>query len=285
MRHPPGSFGPTERLQKAYEDGIRKITGRVLKPRRPEQTLEEWLAELEERSRAKDVQQASELLATRMVRWANTGNVKTWREAAAKSQHSRKLFRLLEAEMRGATGEAVRRLVAENAQYIRSVPIDAASKLVEEVAAAQQRGARAGTIDKMLRTRFPKLVRSRVHLISRTETAKAALALTQARAEEVGAQFAEWLTSQDVRVRDSHRKMDKVIFAWNDPPNPEQLAGEDRSYGDYGPGGIFNCRCTSRVILSIDDITWPRRVHRNGVVRQMTKPQFMKEFGLNGESA
>ena len=285
MRHPPGSFGPTERLQKAYEDGIRKITGRVLKPRRPEQTLEEWLAELEERSRAKDVQQASELLATRMVRWANTGNVKTWREAAAKSQHSRKLFRLLEAEMRGATGEAVRRLVAENAQYIRSVPIDAASKLVEEVAAAQQRGARAGTIDKMLRTRFPKLVRSRVHLISRTETAKASLALTQSRAEEVGAQFAEWLTSQDVRVRDSHRKMDKVIFAWNDPPNPEQLAGEDRSYGDYGPGGIFNCRCTSRVILSIDDITWPRRVHRNGVVRQMTKPQFMKEFGLNGESA
>lgn len=285
MRHPPGSFGPTERLQKAYEDGIRKITGRVLKPRRPEQTLEEWLAELEERSRAKDVQQASELLATRMVRWVNVGNVKTWREAAAKSQQSRKLFRLLEAEMRGATGEAVRRLVAENARYIRSVPVDAAGKLVEEVAAAQQRGARAGTIDKMLRTRFPKLVRSRVHLISRTETAKAALALTQARAEEVGAQFAEWLTSQDVRVRDSHRKMDKVIFAWNDPPNPEQLAGEDRSYGDYGPGGIFNCRCTSRVILSIDDITWPRRVHRNGVVRQMTKPQFMKEFGLNGESA
>ena len=285
MRHPPGSFGPTERLQKAYEDGIRKITGRVLKPRRPEQTLEEWLAELEERSRAKDVQQASELLATRMVRWVNVGNVKTWRDAAAKSQQSRKLFRLLEAEMRGATGEAVRRLVAENARYIRSVPVDAAGKLVEEVTRAQQRGARAGTIDKMLRTRFPKLVRSRVHLISRTETAKASLALTQARAEEVGAQFAEWLTSQDVRVRDSHRKMDKVIFAWNDPPNPEQLAGEDRSYGDYGPGGIFNCRCTSRVILSIDDITWPRRVHRNGVVRQMTKPQFMKEFGLNGESA
>lgn len=274
-RHPKGTFGPTERAQREYEAGIRQITGRVLKPKRPEQTLNDWLAELAERSRAKDVQDASELLAGRMVKWINVGNQRTWREAAARSQRSQKLFRLLEAEMRGATGEAVRNLIAANARYISSVPVDAASRLVHEVQAAQQRGARPATIAKMMRVRFPELLRSRVNLISRTETAKASLALTQARAQEVGAAWYVWKTSEDVRVRASHRKMDGVVFRWDDPPSPEVLAGEKSTLGRYNAGGCPNCRCTSIVLLDAEDVTWPRRVHVNGVIKQMPKTQFI----------
>jgi len=278
----PPNFGPTKRVQHAYEQGIKQITGRVLTPMRPAQTLDEWLAELEARSQAKDVQDASELLAKRMCKWINLGNAKTWREAASRTMQSQKLHRALTHELQGRVGQVFNDLVAQNAKYISSVAPEAAKHLVHEVQTAQTNGARAGTIAKMMRKRFPELTRSRVHLIARTETAKTSLALTQARCEDIGAKFAEWATSEDVRVRDSHRKMDKVVFAWDDLPSPEALNGEKSTLGHYGPGGCPNCRCVVLPILSADDITWPRRVHHHGSVQQMNKQEFLTTFGLRG---
>lgn len=275
---PPKKFGPTQRLEKAYEQGIKQIVGRVLKPKMPEQTLDQWLAELAERSQQEDVLRASETLAERMVKWANVGNQRTWREAAARSMQSQKLYRLLEKEMQGATGEAVRRIIQQNAQLISSIPLEAAARLTDEVTKAQQRGARPGTIAKMMKARFPELVKSRVQLISRTESAKTSLALTQARCEELSIDFAEWGTSEDVRVRPSHKLMDKVIFPWNDLPSPEALAGEKSTLGTYGPGGCPNCRCVVYPILSIDDIKFPARVYHDGSIHRMTKQDFITRF-------
>ena len=274
----PTVFKTTQRLEKAYAQGIQSIVRRVLKPIGTGQDLESWLQELADRTRHADVQEASDLLARRMVFWTNTKNVKSWRAAAAKSQKSRELYRLLQREMQGGLGVKVQRLIQDNAKYISSVPLDAAQTLVHEVRAAQQAGARPATMTKMLRTRFPELLRSRVHLISRTETAKASLALTQARCEDLDIKFAEWLTSEDVRVRKSHKALDKVIFAWSDLPDPEALAGEKSSLGHYGPGGCPNCRCTTAPLLDVDYIGWPRKVYRNGSIHQMTKPQFLAAF-------
>jgi len=275
---PPKKFGPTQRLEKAYEQGIKQIVHRVLTPKRPEQTMEQWLQSLAERSQQEDIQRASETLAERMCKWVNTGNVKTWRVAAARSMQSQKLFKLLEVEMQGATGEAVRRIVQQNAKLISSIPLEAAQKLTDEVTKAQQRGARAGTIAKMMKARFPELVRSRVNLIARTESAKTSLALTQARCEELSIDFAAWSTSEDVRVRPSHKLMDKVIFPWNDLPSPEALAGEKSTLGTYGPGGCPNCRCVVYPVLSLDDIKFPARVYSQGAIRQYTKQDFISRF-------
>ena len=275
---PPKSFSPTQRLEKAYEQGIKQIVHRVLTPKHPEQTLDQWLAELAERSQQEDIQRASETLAERMTKWVNVGNQKTWREAAARSMKSQKLFSLLEKEMQGATGDAVRRIIQQNAQLISSIPLEAAQKLTDEVTKAQQRGARAGTIAKMMKARFPELVRSRVNLIARTESAKTSLALTQARCEELNIDFAEWGTSEDVRVRPSHKLMDKVIFPWNDLPSPEALAGEKSTLGTYGPGGCPNCRCVVYPILSLEDIKFPARVYHGGSIHQMNKQDFISRF-------
>ena len=275
----PTVFKTTQRLEKAYAQGIQVIVRRVLKPIGAGQDLESWLQDLADRTRHTDVQEASDLLARRMIFWTNTKNVKGWRAAAAKSQKSRELYRLLQREMQGGLGVKVQRLIQDNAKYIRSVPLDAAHTLVDEVRAAQQSGARPATVTKMLRTRFPELLRSQVHLISRTETAKASLALTQARCEDLDIKFAEWLTSEDARVRKSHKALDRVIFAWADLPDPEALAGEKSSLGHYGPGGCPNCRCTTAPLLSADYVTWPHKVYRNGSIHQMTKPQFLAAFG------
>ena len=268
------TFSPTKRLERQYAAAIGKITKRILAPIKPEQSLEEWLAEIADRSRAADVQEASNLLAQNMVRWANIRNAQSWRAAAAKSQRSRELYRLLQNEMQGPVGLQVQRLIQANAGYISSVPLDAACVLVDEVARAQQSGARASTISKMLKTRFPQLLKSRVHLISRTETAKASTALTAARCAELDIQFYQWLTSDDQRVRTAHKKMNNVIVPWAQPPDPEALVGE-KSAGHYHAGEIYNCRCTQRVILAIEDINFPVRVYWNGSVSMMTKQKFI----------
>ena len=267
------TFGPTQRLEKQYAAAIRKITRRILAPIQPEVSLEAWIQSIAERSQAADVQEASNLLAQSMVKWASVRNAQSWRVAAAKSQKSRELYRLLQNEMQGPVGLQVQRLIAANAGYISSVPLDAARVLVDEVARAQQSGARASTISKMLKTRFPQLLKSRVHLISRTETAKASTALTQARCAELDIQFYQWLTSDDQRVRTSHKKMSGIIIPWAQPPDPEALVGE-KSNGHYHAGEIFNCRCTQRVILAVEDINFPARVYWNGSVHMMTKQKF-----------
>ena len=278
------TFGPTKRLADAYAKGLHQIIGRVLTPKLPEMSLEDWLQSLAERSQQADIQEASTELARRMFSWANISNARTWREAAAKSQKSRQLYAYLQKELTGTpTGHRVNQLIVQNANYISSLPLDAARTLVNEVTKTQQSGARAGTVAKMMRSRFPILLRSRVHLISRTETAKASLALTQARCEDIGIQFAQWATSEDVRVRTSHRKMDKVIFAWNDLPDPEALAGEKHT-DHYGPGGIYNCRCTSMPVLDVDDIHFPAKVHHHGSVTTMGKQAFLKTFGITAHA-
>jgi hypothetical protein len=272
----PADFGATKRLQKEYEKGIRQIVRCAIPVKLPEQTLEQWLASIAAKSQESDIQEASDYLARRMVAQTNILNARTWREAAARSQHSRKLYGLLQKEMQGITGSRVTALVRENAALIRSIALEAAVTLTGEVTKAQQMGARPATVAKMLRTRFPELLRSRVNLISRTETQKASTALTQARCEELGVDFYVWETSQDGdRVRASHRNMQGVLIPWHTPPSPEALIGERSTLGSYHAGACPNCRCTQYVVLSVDDIAWPRRVYWNGSITMMDKQRFL----------
>ncbi len=272
----PEDFGPTKTLQRAYEAAIRAIAKRIITPLKPGQTYTQWLAELAERSRTQDIVEASDLLARRMITMVNTGNHKTWRAAAAKSSQSRQLYTYLLQEMQGATGARVAQLVRENANLISSLPLQAAQTMVDEVTKAQQSGARPKTIAKMAAQRFPTLVRSRINLISRTETAKASTALTQARCEILNIDWYQWESSHDARTRKSHKNMNGVIVPWSQPPSPEALIGERSTLGRYQAGECPNCRCVVIPILTLDDISFPARVYWGGAIRSMTKQDFKK---------
>lgn len=285
----PTEFGPTKRLQRAYERGIREITGRVLLSSKPptEQNFSQWLADLAARSQQKDIQDASELLAKRMITQVHVKNMRTWREAASRSSKAQQLYRALESEMQGATGARVQQLVRENARLISSVSLDAAQHLTHEILAAQQSGARPKTVAKMAGKRFPELLKSRTNLISRTETAKASTALTQARCERLNIEWYQWETSSDGdRVRKSHRNMHGVIIPWSHAPSPEALVGEPSGLGHYQAGECPNCRCLVIPILTLDDIQFPARVYWNGSIKTMTKPQFRQiAIGLEERTA
>lgn len=274
----PPAFHPTQRLQRAYERGIREITGRVLSSSgKPSDglPLTDWLGKIAQRSQQKDIQDASDLLARRMIFHINIKNAKTWREAASRSSRAQVLYRALEYEMNGATGARVHQLVRENANLISSLPLDAAQTLTDEVLRAQQSGARPKTVARLAQQRFPALLRSRTHLISRTETAKASTALTQARCERLAIEWYQWETSLDGdRVRDSHRNMHGVIVPWSQPPSPEALIGEKSTLGHYQAGACPNCRCVVIPILTLDDINFPARVYWNGSIQTMTKQAF-----------
>lgn len=274
-------FGATQRLERAYGSAIKRLLSYVLPKPEKAETFDGYLHRLSEVSQREDVREVSEYLAGRMVRWVNVLNTKGWRAAANKTQRTRHLHSLLMREMGQATGSEVTRMTRVNASYISSIPRQAAEQLGKEVLRAQQAGARPGTIAKMLQRRYPKLLRSKIALLSRTETQKASLALTQSRAEDLNLPFYIWSTSEDQRVRLSHRRLNNVVIPWAEPPSPEKLFGEP-SIGNYHAGGVFNCRCTQIVVLGLDDIHFPASVYWHGAVRNMTRSQFKTICGAHG---
>lgn len=104
--------------------------------------------------------------------------------------------------------------------------------------------------------------------------------LTMARCEELNLPWFEWDTSVDQRVRPSHRNLNGVICSWNDLPSPEALIGVKSTLGRCGPGMSPNCRCVPSVLLSADDVSWPRRVYVAGRLQMMTRAAFQKFTGV-----
>ena len=85
---------------------------------------------------------------------------------------------------------------------------------------------------------------NRATLISRTETARTASVLVQARAESVGAESYIWKTAGDWKVRPSHKRLNEHEFRWDEPP-----LSDPPDYHAH-PGQIFNCRCVALPIIS-----------------------------------
>ena len=165
--------------------------------------------------------------------------------------------------------------IITNASLIRTLPNDVAEKVVKNIAEEAIKGKRARSIEKIIRQDTDKHSRASARLIARTEVAKTQSAITKSRAQNLDMNWYVWRTALDGnRVRKSHRLMEGVIVNWNDPPSPEELAGE-QSVGHYHAGNIWNCRCYSEVLLDVDDVKWPHKVYRNGQITKMNKTEFM----------
>ncbi|WP_217368959.1 phage minor head protein [Brevibacillus sp. HB1.4B] len=199
---------------------------------------------------------------------------RTWRQAAKHNSHGRTIYEALLREMNGPIGIAVHFQVQRNAEIIRSLPITLANQVNEHVLREVLKGTRADEIAKQIKTYFPEATKAKANLIARTEVSKTSTALTQARAESVGANWYVWRTSEDSRVRGSHKIMDGVLVKWNAPPSPEKLDGQTRTFGNYNAGEIFNCRCYPEPVIDLSLVSWPAKVYYNGSIHRMTRKQF-----------
>ncbi|QDX92059.1 phage head morphogenesis protein [Brevibacillus laterosporus] len=269
-------WAPKRRIEQTY----RKAIQAVLK------SLGESLTDLEDASeianRIKDFTynplflEYAEASAMKMVTHLFSDAGRTWRQAAKTNSKGRLIFQALQKEMRGPIGAAVRLQAERNAEVIKSLPIDIAKQVNEHVLREAIKGTRSSEIALQIKEFFPEESKAKANLIARTEVSKTSTALTQARCEFVGADWYIWRTSEDSRVRGSHRLMDGVIVKWNDPPSPEKLDGETRTFGHYHAGEIFNCRCYAEPVIDLNLISWPVKVYYGGRIQRMTRKQFEK---------
>lgn len=166
------------------------------------------------------------------------------RDLAAWKSLSAELSDGLRRELASApTGEIMRRLLADQVGLIKSIPIDAAQRVHDLTLKGLEDGARASEVAAEI-MRSGEVARSRAMTIARTEVARAATTLTQARAEHAGSTHYVWMTSKDSTVRADHKRLSGLVFAWNDPP-----VADIRSGARAHPGCIYNCRCWAKPVL------------------------------------
>lgn len=181
----------------------------------------------------------AEATAARMIRDVDDRDLAAWRQqTAGMAPHIRR--ELLQAP----TGEAQRALLAEQVELIRSLPLEAAKRVHELTLRGIEDAGRAAEVAKAIQE-SGLVSASRARLIARTETARTASTLTEARAKHAGVTHYVWMTSRDGDVRHDHRILAGKVFAWDDPPVADQRSGA-RAH----PGGIYNCRCWAKPIIN-----------------------------------
>lgn len=168
----------------------------------------------------------------------------------------------------------------ENVLLIKDLPKDVAKKLEEGYKLGVS--FRGSTIERFIKERMG----NRAKLIIRTESAKLNAALTEIRAKDLSIICYIWSTSEDIRVRASHKAMDNVLVFWSDPPTLDGIKGNC--------GESYNCRCTALPVFNLNDIHFPVKVCENfvaktgknnklqiisGQIRTYTKAAFINTYG------
>lgn len=173
--------------------------------------------------------------ARRMVDEVSNSDAKAWKRITSE------IGRALGKEIQSApTGEAMRKLMQEQVTLIKSIPLSAAQRVHDLTIKGIEDGTRAKQIATEI-MRSSEVAQIRAMLIARTEVARTASTLTQARAEHVGSNGYIWRTSRDGDVRDSHKEMAGKFVRWDDPPTLDNLTGH--------AGCLPNCRCWPEVVL------------------------------------
>jgi SPP1 gp7 family putative phage head morphogenesis protein len=184
----------------------------------------------------------AEATAARLLAELNRRDEQAWIKQTAE------MSRALRDELRRApTGKTMRTLMAEQVGLIKSIPLEAAERVHRLTVEALEDSTRAATISKAIQE-SGVVAKSRADLIARTEVARAATSLTEARARSAGSTHYIWRTSGDSDVRAGHRAMEGKVCAWDDPPQVKENGRVMRLH----PGQIWNCRCWAEPIITED---------------------------------
>lgn len=156
----------------------------------------------------------------------------------------------------GEVGAVALRLMNEQVELIRSIPIEAglrAQKIAfESVLTGTRAAPNEDTIAELQRQLglSVEVATSRAELIAITETARANASINQARAMAVGSGSYRWHNSGDGAVRHSHRvykgkPMQGQVFRWDSPPTlSDGMTGH--------PGTFPRCRCFAEPIFDAE---------------------------------
>jgi SPP1 gp7 family putative phage head morphogenesis protein len=141
-------------------------------------------------------------------------------------------------------GERMRSLLSEQVSLIQSLPRQAGERVHQLTLQGLENSTRASEISKEI-LRTGAVTESRALLIARTEVARTASVLTQARAEHAGSSHYRWRTAGDQDVRAGHKAMEGKICEWAHPP----AVNENGKIRYHHPGQFPNCRCWPEPLL------------------------------------
>jgi SPP1 gp7 family putative phage head morphogenesis protein len=164
------------------------------------------------------------------------------RDKNAWKRHSADMSRALQLELENApTGAALQALLHEQVVYIRSLPIEAGERVHDLTVQGMLDASRAKDIAREI-ARSGEVTVSRANLIARTEVARTASGLVEARAVHVGSEGYIWRTAEDSDVRKEHAKLNGKFIRWDSPP----IAGPkgERYHAGQGP----NCFAGSTIV-------------------------------------
>lgn len=180
----------------------------------------------------------AEVTARRMIEEVDRRNVAHWKKISGEmSAHLRREI------LTAPTGETMHKLMDEQVNLIKSIPLDAARRVHKLTIEGLENSTRFPEIAKEIMN-SAHVAESRAVLIARTETARTQANLTQARAQHAGSEGYIWRTSGDGAVRHDHKILNGKYFRWDDPPIADRRSGA-RAH----PGAIYNCRCWAEVIV------------------------------------
>lgn len=266
------------RIERNYYTALRKLRKFILQSLKNAESLRDILSDLNRVSESDALDRWANTYARTFATAIQEEDARTWRQAATKSSTGVRMYKALQKEMAGPVGDRVREIIDNNAHYIKTLPQTAAKEIVRFTGTQAFADNRESYTADKFKVLVGHMTESHAKLISRTETSKAHAALTQARMESIGLDWYIWHTSEDERVRSSHRIMDGVMCRYSDAPHPEALAGE-KDVGGYSPGNIYNCRCFAEPVIEWDGIAWPMKVYENGQISRMSKHWFEETFG------
>lgn len=192
------------------------------------------------------VEQAMRRYAEMLTPWARSvgaamlADVSRRDEAVWNSMAADMSAAMREEIRRAPTSEALRRLLDEQVRLITSIPLKAAERVHRLALEARTTGSRYDTmVDEIMRS--GKVTKSRATLIARTEVARTASGLVQARSTHAGSEGYIWRTVEDHDVRRSHKRMSGRYVKWSEPPTTDGMVGH--------AGQLPNCRCYPEPVL------------------------------------
>ena len=175
-----------------------------------------------------------------------------------------------------------------NVQLIKNIPQEVTNKL--RMAYEEGVAFRGSDIETYLQSKLGK----RARLIIRTESSKVNSAMTEIRAKNLGLNAYIWSTSEDRRVRASHKIMNGVLVFWSTLLTLDNMQGH--------AGEFPNCRCIGLPVVTLNDIQFPVKVAEgnltinskyikgthgkgydveivNGAIRVYNKQEFLAKYG------
>ena len=126
--------------------------------------------------------------------------------------------------------------VTESQTKFEEITAEFYADVREKTVVAFREGKTASTLAKEIAARHG-VAKSRASFIARNELTTLYGNVTKARQVDAGVSKYIWRTSEDSRVRESHRELDGKVFSWDQPP----LVGH--------PGEDYMCRCVAIPVI------------------------------------